>query len=413
MSHATPEAGSASLPSATARTSAFVTSPSRAEKRCSGRPHSSVGVDATSSKSRRTTTDIGSKEPAASCPRVRTSTCSSGSPSREHTAARRCDAPSVRSSRPSASGGASGATSTATFGCRTARRAASASGRPCAEITVASSHGRPRRANASETDDGAGWMSRRSGPKRSASTRTIPKNPGSPEARTHTPPGSSSSGSSTSVSGPSIGKLRAPSGASVRRWRGAPATIVAASTAARASFPTGSPPVTPTTAMRSGTGDHLRAVEVDHDDLDLERAVDVLPARRHRLLAQELQRRECAVRDAHFEEVARRLGLGGRIHDHGRRTGCAGGRAEDLTVDLGTVEVGHHHTGGELGDLARHADEDHALDARGGGSAQRDTGEVADLDAAHVVETGVQLHGGALRAAAGCEQHGALALGGG
>src|SRR5262245_9062110 len=412
-SHTTPRSGSASLPSATARTSALVTRPSRAAKRLSGRPHSSAGAAATPSPPRRTTTDRGSKAPAASSSRVRTSTRSSGSPRRAHTTARRCDAPSAISSRPSASGRASGAVRTATLAWRVARSAASPSGRPWAEITAASSHGMPSRANASDTEDGAGWTSRRPGPTRSASTRTMPKNPGSPEARMHTASRSRSTRSSTSASGPSIGSVRAPSGARVRRWRGAPATTAAASIAARASLPTGSPPLMPTTAMRSGTGDHLDAVEVDHHDLDFERAVDVRAARGRSLLAQQPQRLDRVVHHANLEEVARRLRLGRGVDDRGRRTALARGSGEDFAVDLRPVEVRHHHAGGELGDLARHADEDDALDAGRRGSSQRDAGEVADLDAAHVVQRRVQPGRGALGPAPSGEQDGALALGGG
>src|SRR5215831_711097 len=271
----------------------------------------------------------------------------------------------------------------------------------------------PRRANASDTDDGAGWTSSRSGPARSASTRTIPKNPGSPEARTQTPPRSCSISSRTSTSGPSIGSNRAPIGARVRRWRGAPATTVAASIAARASLPTGSPPLTPTTAIRSGTGDHLGAFEVDHDDRNVERAVDVPPARVCRLCAQELERLEGVVREAHLEEVARRPRLGRGVDDFRGCTHGAGGRCEHVAVDLGPVEVGHHHAGGELGDLARHADEHDVLDADGGSAPQRDAGEISDLDAAHVVELRVETGGGALRPAPGGEQDRAFALGGG
>ena len=59
--------------------------------------------------------------------------------------------------------------------------------------------------------------------------------------------------------------------------------------------------------------------------------------------------------------------------------------ARSVAVDLGPAEVGHHHAGGQLGDLARHADEHHPLEAGAGRPAQGDAGEVADLDEAHGV----------------------------
>ena len=61
----------------------------------------------------------------------------------------------------------------------------------------------------------------------------------------------------------------------------------------------------------------------------------------------------------------------------GRRAASRGRRREQLAVDLGPVEVGHHHAGGQLGDLARHAHEHDVADAGGRGPAQGDAGEVA------------------------------------
>ena len=87
--------------------------------------------------------------------------------------------------RPIASGGLSGEVRTATLG-PAIRASASGRGRPCAETTVASSQGSPSRAKASATDDGAGWTTSRRRPKRSLRAPTMPKKPGSPEARTHT-----------------------------------------------------------------------------------------------------------------------------------------------------------------------------------------------------------------------------------
>src|SRR6266516_1210203 len=59
--------------------------------------------------------------------------------------------------------------------------------RPCAERTSASSQGKPSRANASATDEGAGTTL--GAMPRSVKARTIPKKPGSPDASTATGPG--------------------------------------------------------------------------------------------------------------------------------------------------------------------------------------------------------------------------------
>ena len=135
---------------------------------------------------KRMTTDSGSHAPVARSSSPTMVTDSSACPSRLHTATTSTAALASTRAFPTASGGEPGEVSTATF--RETRMApmASASGRPWAEITVASSQGRPIRAKASDTEEGAGTMTRflRSTTRRRA--RTMPKNPGSPEARTHT-----------------------------------------------------------------------------------------------------------------------------------------------------------------------------------------------------------------------------------
>ena len=139
-----------------------------------------------SSEAMSSTTDIGSNCPSASPSRSVWVINWSDSPMRLATTTCRGPQPWASSSLPSASGGFAGAVSTATFGDWMARSAASASGRPWAETTSASSHVRPAAAQASDTDDGAGRTWRPSGVNRSASKRVMPKKPGSPEERTQT-----------------------------------------------------------------------------------------------------------------------------------------------------------------------------------------------------------------------------------
>ena len=62
-----------------------------------------------------------------------------------------------------------------------------ASGRPTRLTTSTSSTGQPRRAHASEIEDGCGSTSRLWGPNSSTSARPMPKNIGSPLARTTSP----------------------------------------------------------------------------------------------------------------------------------------------------------------------------------------------------------------------------------
>ena len=89
------------------------------------------------------------------------------------------------------------------------------------------------------------------------------------------------------------------------------------------------------------------------------------------------------------------------------------GFCQELAVDLGAVEVGHHDPGGELGDLAGHGHEDGVADAVVGRPAQGGAGEVADLDEADLGKVGMQAKGGPLGPAAGRQHHRGLTLGGG
>ena len=294
---------------------------------------------------------------------------------------------------PSASGGESGDVSTAAFARR--RRPGGGLGQaagPWAETTTASSQGRPRRAKASDTDDGAGCTSRAAAPKRSARARTMPKKPGSPEASTHDPARLSPAMASS---------------ASARRRRRRPDTSVGAGDAGRRRAggrcpppgrrrPGPSPPLpgadppTRRSAMASGTGHHPRRL----------RSRPCAPRRssapstwaRHASAARPHSRWSGSMAPcghAHLEEVPGGGRLGGRRH-HARRAHRArpGHLGQQLAVDLRPVEVGHHHAGGQLGDLAGHAHEGHPADPGGRRPAQGDTGEVADLDDAHVGQAG-------------------------
>src|SRR5438105_7514342 len=449
-SHTTPLVGRASLLSTTARTSALVIIPARWPYARSGRPNARHLWAATPSSASRTTTDSGSQSPWASPARSVRVTSSSWPPRREQTATAVCRAPWSRRARPMDCGGASGLTSTAALPAAAAASAASSMGRPWADTTTASSHGMPRRANARETDEGAGWTSRRSGPKRSARGRTMPKNPGSPDANTHTRPGSPATVSRTPARSPNSTPVR-PTAA---RWRGAPTTRSACSTARWASLARGS--TTPTTAMPSGTrtpggrvrstadgawlpgsrpvtvctapdshrlpvydvgwtvaaGHDAGAVEVDHDDVDVQAPAGVLLAIGRRPAAEEGEGLEVAGDDAHLEEVAGGLGGGRRLDDRLGCLGQAGGFGHELAVDLRPVEVRHHHAGGELGDLARHPHEEGTAHPRVGRPAQGDPGEVAHLDEAHLRQVGTQAEGHLLGPTARRQHHGRLALGG-
>src|SRR5439155_21970081 len=156
-------------------------------------------------------------------------------------------------------------------------------------------------ANASDTDDGAGWTSSMSAPKRAASGRTIPKNPGSPDASTHTSPSAAAMASRTALMSPPIAKPSTPSSS---RWRRPPTTRRATSMPIDDRVRTSPASFTPTTTIRLGTGDHLRTLEVDEHDIDLD--VGVLLARQLRPLAQQLEGRDCTARHAHLEEMPRR-----------------------------------------------------------------------------------------------------------
>ena len=183
--------GRPSLPSATARTSALVIIPSRWSNSASGRPQRNPG------RGRRGA--AGSWPERREAPTRPTSdrTNRSARPSsvdaidrlvgladaghhRRRRRRRRADRPTAA---PTHCGGVSGEVSTATFaGVASAssdrRRRGVEGSRPWAETTAASSQDRPSRANAMDTDDGAGWTTSASGPKRCPRDRTIPKKPG-------------------------------------------------------------------------------------------------------------------------------------------------------------------------------------------------------------------------------------------
>ena len=100
------------------------------------------------------------------------------------------------------------------------------------------------------------------------------------------------------------------------------------------------------------------AVEVDHDHLDGEGAADVGRAGRRRPPA-ELGR--AAARGRWRSTTSKKWRavavLGGRGDHPAGGPGAARISASRVAVDLGALVVGHQHAGGQLGDLARHADE--------------------------------------------------------
>jgi len=102
---------------------------------------------------------------------------------------------------PISAGPQPGPVSTATLGCARHTLIAGRGSRPCALTTAASSQGKPARANAAAIDDTAGSTVHAS--PRSRSARTMPKNPGSPEARTTASPSWAASASSAGASSPS------------------------------------------------------------------------------------------------------------------------------------------------------------------------------------------------------------------
>ena len=145
-----------------------------------------------------------------------------------------------------------GAVRMAALGC--ARAAASAclgllGSRPWAEITRASSQSRPSRAKARVTEEVAGMTL--GSIFRARSARTMPKNPGSPEASTAAGPERTLTASRASSR--CLSSLRsAPGGiGAFSRCLGAPMTSVAAARACDASGPRGRPsqPITVTSGL--------------------------------------------------------------------------------------------------------------------------------------------------------------------
>ena len=130
-------------------------------------------------------------------------------------------------------------------------------------------------------------------------------------------------------------------------------------------------------------------------------------------LAQQAQRLDHAGGAAGLEEVPRGRGRRRRL-DH--VLGCAGRHrhlGQQRAVDPRAVEVGHHHAGCQLGDLAGHAYEDGVVDALSDRPAEGDAGEVAHLHNAHVRQVGAQPESSLLRPAAGRQDDRPLPLGGG
>lgn len=138
--------------------------------------------------------------------------------------------PAPASAAPSSAGPAPGPVSTAVFGCARHTLTAMRGSRPCALTTTASSQVRPSRAKATATEGEDGLTSSAAAPKRSASARTIPKNPGSPDARTTARPSFArcpSIASSAGASGPRTIRSTPGAGAAASTWRRAPTTSVA------------------------------------------------------------------------------------------------------------------------------------------------------------------------------------------
>ena len=82
----------------------------------------------------------------------------------------------------------------------------------------------------------------------------------------------------------------------------------------------------------------------------------------------------------YLEEVPSGFRCCGRFHYGARRAGLASHLGHEVAVDLGTVEVRHHHARRQLGDLAGHAHEEGVSHPSARGSAQGDSSEVADFD---------------------------------
>ena len=262
---------------------------------------------------------------------------------------------------------------------------------------------------------------------RARRARTMPKKPGSPEARTTVGPGCwprASRASSRCLS--SMRSAVSGMGAALR-CRGAPMTVRASARASVASGPNGRPsqPITvtcwlPRAHPRGGLGDLLLAGEVDHDDADLRglrfRAayLGAEPAQHAGGAGAQLAacRREQAGLVPEFGRVPGGVGVADLP---GQVLGAAGGSrdvGQQGQVHLGPRVVGHQHARGQLGELARHAGEDDVAEVVLGRPAQRGAGEVAHLHEAHLRQLREELHGALLGAAAGAQHHRVLALGG-
>ncbi len=131
-----------------------------------------------------------------------------------------------------------------------------ASGRPTSEIVATSCNGQPRRAAASDSDDGAGSTRSSSAGSCRASVAPTPNNIGSPLASTHTdaaPSRCASTGATSNGRGHVSRRARRRAG-SIARWRSPPKTTAASSNARRAGRPSPAKPSSPipTTVSHAG-----------------------------------------------------------------------------------------------------------------------------------------------------------------
>ena len=190
-SHNTPVAGRSSLPSTTDRTSGLVIIDARWAKSATGRPPRVRPISAAppgGPRPRPTGGRSGRRRgrPGRCTGRRPRPARPGGWPPRPAGGGRR----GRRGRRRPLPAGASGPVRTAATSARATSAATRMTSPVWQERTTAVSHGRPRRAKARATDDGAGCTTRRSlPPRRAARARTMPKNPGSPDARTTAGPG--------------------------------------------------------------------------------------------------------------------------------------------------------------------------------------------------------------------------------
>ena len=264
---------------------------------------------------------------------------------------------------------------------------------------------------------------------RARRARTMPKKPGSPEARTAVGPSRAAIASRASSRCLSSSCSACGGTGATRRCRGAPMTVRASARAFVASGPGGRPsqPITVTCWLPEPTPVHAAdsaifcwpvkstmmtwtcggfvpgppASALNRLSTRAARAHSSRPAAGSRpawsqsSAACRAVLALCCLRDQLFGSAcgSRDVGQQGQVH-------------------LGPGVVGHQHARGQLGELARHADEDDLLEVVLGRFAQRGAGEVAHLHEAHLRQLREELHGALLGAAAGAQHHRVLALGG-